>query len=136
MARDIVCTAIVVKDNKILLIKRSIDPESGQWALPGGYLSWDETTEEGAIREVKEETGVDVKVTKLLGVYSDPYRVRIEVLENVAIVYIAEPVSDRAASALDEVEKVEWVSLDAIPQNLAFDHNKIIEDYKRSLRLD
>lgn len=129
MARDIVCSAIVVKDSKILLVKRSIDPESGKWALPGGYLSWDETTEEGAIREVREETGVDVKIINLLGVYSDPHRVKTEAIENVAIVYLTEPVSGKSAEALDEVEEVEWVSLDSIPE-LAFDHNKIIEDYK------
>lgn len=133
VSRDIVCTAIVVKDNKILLVKRSIAPESGKWALPGGYLSWNETTEEGVIREVREETGVDAKVIKLLGVYSDPHRVKTEVLENVAVVYIAKPLSDKAASALDEVEKVEWVSLDSVPQNLAFDHNKMIEDYRRDI---
>lgn len=133
VARDIVCSAIVVKDNKILLIKRSIDPESGKWALPGGYLSWDETTEEGVAREVKEETGIDVEIIKLLGVYSDPHRVKTEALQNVAIVYLVKPVSSTFATPLDEVEEVEWVSLDAVPQNLAFDHNKIIEDYKRSL---
>ncbi len=133
VARDIVCSAIVIKDNKILLIKRSIDPEPGKWALPGGYLSWDETTEEGVIREVREETGIGVKIIKLFGVYSDPYRVKTEALQNVAIVYLVEPVSNTFAAPLDEVEEVEWVSLDAIPKGLAFDHNKMIEDYKGSL---
>lgn len=132
VARDIVCTGIVVKDSKILLVKRSIDPESGKWALPGGYLSWDETTEEGVAREIREETGIDVKIVKLLGVYSGPHRVKTEALQNVAIVYLVEPVSNTSAAPLDEVEEVEWVSLDSIPE-LAFDHNKMIEDYKRSL---
>lgn len=132
VARDIVCTGIVIKDSKILLVKRSIDPESGKWALPGGYLSWDETTEEGVIREIREETGIDVKIVKLLGVYSGPHRVKTEALQNVAIIYLTEPVSDKVASALDEVEKVDWVNLDSIPE-LAFDHNKMIEDYKKTL---
>ena len=61
-----------IKDGKILLLKRSIDPLGGFWAPPTGFVEWDETVEEAVVRETKEETNVDVVVDKLIGVYSRP----------------------------------------------------------------
>ncbi len=64
-------TAVIIvnKDNQILLQKRS---DNGLWGLPGGLLELDETIEEGAIREVKEETNLDIKITDFLGVFVNP----------------------------------------------------------------
>ena len=62
-------SALVEKNGKILLVKRRFQPHPGWWALPGGIVEYGETVEETAIREIKEETGVDIEIKKLLGVY-------------------------------------------------------------------
>lgn len=128
VSRDIVCSGIVIYDNKLLLIKRGINPEIGKWALPGGYISWDETAEEAVVREVKEETGIDAKVKKLLSVNSSPDRIPGENLQNVGLFYVLEPLSFDLKKQDGEIEDVKWFDLDKIPI-LAFDHNRVINDF-------
>lgn len=67
-------TCIIVADpqNRILLVKRSVEPKTGQWCLPGGFMELDETPEEAALRELKEETGIEGKIEMLLGITSNP----------------------------------------------------------------
>jgi mutator protein MutT len=60
--------AIILKDDKILLVKRGAEPGIGKWSIPGGSMEFGETMEEAVKREVKEETGLDVEVGKLAGV--------------------------------------------------------------------
>ena len=62
--------AVFTLNGGILLVRRAIEPSYGKWVFPGGYVDRDEKLEKAAIREVKEETGLDVRVTRLLGVYS------------------------------------------------------------------
>ncbi len=131
VARDIVCSGIVVKDNKVLLIIRGINPEIGKWALPGGYLSWNETAEEAVVREVKEETGIDTKVKRLSSVNTDPHRIPSEDLQNVGLFYELEPLSFELSKQDKEVEDVKWIDLDDIPLDLAFDHNNVLEDFNK-----
>jgi len=66
--------ALIIKDNKILLIKRGADPFKGFWGTPGGYVEWDETVEDAVKREVKEELGLDTTSLKFVGLYSAPER--------------------------------------------------------------
>ena len=63
---------LILKDKKVLLIKRKNYPFKGKWALPGGFVEYNEKTEDTAIREVFEETGLNTKINSLVGVYSDP----------------------------------------------------------------
>ncbi len=67
-------TAVVVAgpDNKIVLVKRSVEPKIGYWCLPGGFMELGETPEQGALRELEEETGLKGKISLLLGVTSSP----------------------------------------------------------------
>ena len=58
----------------IVLVKRAIEPELGKWALPGGHVELDETLEHAAVREAKEETGLDITLIRQLHTYSDPKR--------------------------------------------------------------
>src|ERR671916_789742 len=62
------------EEGQVLLIRRASDPYEGQWALPGGFVEVGETLEDAAVREAGEETGLEVEVVRLVGVYSDPAR--------------------------------------------------------------
>lgn len=64
-----------VKDNQVLVSERAIEPHKGYYDLPGGYVDFSETAQAAAIREVKEELGLDITEDQLqlIGVYNDPY---------------------------------------------------------------
>lgn len=68
----IIAGTLPVKDDTILLCKRAIEPRSGKWTLPSGFMENNETLEEGALRETMEETGVEVTINRLLLVFSIP----------------------------------------------------------------
>ena len=112
---------------KVLLIQRGIDPFKGCWAFPGGFMNMDETTEQCAIRELEEETGLKVATTYQLGAYSkvdrDP-RGRTVTVAYLAI--IDEPI---AVTGQDDASKAEWWPLSDLP-HLAFDHYDIMQDAK------
>jgi len=65
---------VLIKDGKILLVRRGKEPFRGYYALPGGFVEYGETVERAVVREVYEETGIKTRVKELLGVYSDPNR--------------------------------------------------------------
>lgn len=116
--------AVIVSDDKILLIKRGANPFKGFWALPGGYVEWDESTEEAVIREVQEEIGVVVESSKLIGVYSSPNRHPKQVIDMAYAVTIS-----GSPKAGDDALEYEWFLLNDLPTELAFDHEIIIGDY-------
>jgi len=120
--------AIVVKNEEILLIKRANKPFRGKWALVGGFVECGETTENTVKREVKEETGLNVEVKELLGIYSTPDRdPRGHVI---SICYIVGS-DDKEIEISNEVKEAKFFSLDEIKNmSLAFDHEKIIRDYE------
>jgi ADP-ribose pyrophosphatase YjhB (NUDIX family) len=64
--------AVFSLNGGILLVQRAIEPSYGKWVFPGGYVDRGEALEAAAVREVKEESGLDVRLTRLLGVYSSP----------------------------------------------------------------
>ena len=66
----VVSGTLPVQDSKVWLLRRGIEPRVGYWTHPAGYQEWDETTEEAAIRETREEIGCEVRLDHLLGVYS------------------------------------------------------------------
>jgi ADP-ribose pyrophosphatase YjhB (NUDIX family) len=68
----VIVATLPVVDERVVLVRRATKPGRGLWSYPGGYLEMGETLEEGAIRETREETGLDVKIMGLLGVYSRP----------------------------------------------------------------
>ena len=122
---------------KVLLIQRGDEPFKGAWAFPGGFMNMDETTEQCAIRELEEETGLRVSDVHQIGAYSkvdrDP-RGRTVTVAYLAV--IEEPVAvtgqDDAAKAewwplSDDAAKAEWWPLSNLP-HLAFDHYDIMQD--------
>lgn len=113
--------AIIIYQNKIVCIRRMNNPYKDMFALPGGFVEVGETVESATIREAKEETGLEIELIKLLGVYSDPSRdPRGHV---VSICYLAKGSGElNAGSDAKEIELFERMNTPA----LAFDHNRII----------
>ena len=102
--RGVSIDAVLIKDTKILLIKRGSQPYKGFWGTPGGYVDWDESAEEAVKREVKEETGLEVIKTSLIGVYSNPTRHPKQTINIVYIAYVA----SGEAKASDDATEVKW----------------------------
>jgi 8-oxo-dGTP diphosphatase len=109
----------------IVLVKRKYPPYEGSWALPGGLMEADETIEQAAAREAKEETGIDVELTGIVGVYSDPGRDTRG--RYVTVAYAARQVGGLLAAADDAAAVMEATEPEKMA--LAFDHNKIVADY-------
>jgi 8-oxo-dGTP diphosphatase len=114
---------VLLFQGKLVLVRRKNPPYQGFYALPGGFVEIGETVESAAVREAKEETGLDARILDLIGVYSDP--VRDPRGHMVSIAYLAEG-SGQMASGSDAAS-AEIFLLDSLP-HLAFDHRKIIED--------
>ena len=122
---SVTADGIVVKGDKILLIKRGRDPFKGSYALPGGFLEEGERLEDCVVREVREETGLDTEIVSLVGVYSDPDRDPRG--HFVTAVYRLKPVGGRVKAG-DDAAHVEWVRRDRLPE-FAFDHGRIVRDF-------
>jgi 8-oxo-dGTP diphosphatase len=116
--------------DRLLLIRRKNPPFQGQYALPGGFVDYGETTEQTAARELREETGLAAIDLTLVGVYSDPQRDPRR--HTVGIAYLV-TVSGAAAAAGDDASAAEFVA-DWRKETLAFDHDKIVADARKLLR--
>jgi 8-oxo-dGTP diphosphatase len=110
----------------VLLIQRGGDPFKNKWALPGGFIEMDETLEQACIRELEEETGLQVQHMQQFRAYDapdrDPRHRTISVIFSVKLEK-AEPVAGN-----DDASKAEWYSINNLPE-LAFDHAQILNDY-------
>ncbi|HYC89969.1 MAG TPA: NUDIX domain-containing protein [Thermoanaerobaculia bacterium] len=110
---------------KVLLITRDVPPFRGRWALPGGFVQLDETLEEAARRELREETGIGRLFLEQLytfgGVDRDP-RERVVTVAYYALVKL----SDHRIAAATDAARAAWFAVDDLPQ-LAFDHGQIVE---------
>ncbi len=117
---------IIEVESGIVLIERKNPPHG--WAIPGGFVDYGETVEAAAVREAKEETGLDVQLTGLLGVYSDPSRDPRH--HTISTVFVAaatgQPVAD------DDAADAGVFTEDTLPADIAFDHRKILADYFRT----
>lgn len=122
-------TALVLYKNKLLLTKRARDPYKGCWDLPGGFINKGESAEKAAIRELKEETGLDIKIKGILGIYPDQYISGSNSCYTLCIVYIANTKSI-SLKALDDVIESKWFSKRDIPKHIAFKSNRqAIKDF-------
>ncbi len=110
---------------KLLLIKRKNDPYKNNWALPGGFLEEDENLENGAKRELKEETGIEIESLKQFNTYGDIGRDPRGRTISIAFVGILN--KDSQIVAGDDAAEAKWFYLEELP-NLAFDHFQIIQD--------
>jgi ADP-ribose pyrophosphatase YjhB (NUDIX family) len=112
----------VIDDGKVLLTKRE---DFEVWCLPGGGVEEGESLAEGAIREAKEETGLDVELIRLVGVYS---RMGGGMHDVHAVLYAAKPVGGELRTQPNETIKVAYFPFDQLPGELLFGHKRRIED--------
>lgn len=127
IAADILIQLIDLPEKPFVLIERAFPPYG--WAVPGGFVDVGETVENAAIREAKEETSLDVRLTALLGIYSNPSRDSRG--HTVTACYVAE--AHGMPEAADDAKNCGLFSFDRLPDLLAFDHALVIDDFKRFL---
>ncbi len=114
----------------VLLVKRGGEPYLGWWAFPGGFVKIDESAEEGALRELKEETQLSTSYMEQLHTYSAPdrdARERVITIAYLALVKISE------VKGGDDAAEAQWFPIDEVP-HLAFDHDVILRDALARLR--
>ena len=117
---------VIEKDNKILLVKRKYEPYKGDWSCPAGFMEYDESPEQCAIREIKEELNVDVELDGLFGVYSGKDDPRTHA---VLIMYWAK-IKGGELKPGDDAEEIGFFAKEEIPQNIAFlAHRQIIKEF-------
>ena len=117
---------------KVLLVQRGGEPYKGMWAFPGGFLNMDENAEQGALRELREETGLKPSAIGQLGVFSDVDRDPRERTITIAWYALVKP--SRVVGG-DDAAMAAWFPIDGLPP-LAFDHRKIFEAAMEHLRRD
>lgn len=121
--------AMVVKEQRVLLIKRAVNPEIGKWSLPAGFVDAGEKPREAAVREIKEETGLTAEITSLMDV-----RAADAGQADILIIFEAEVVGGSLKAGDDAGEAV-YFSADDIPfEELAFISNtEVLEQWRQQL---
>ena len=114
---------IIEIEGGIILIKRKNPPYG--WALPGGFVDYGESLEEAAVREAKEETGLDIELVRQFHTYSDPNRDPRQ--HTITTVYIAR--AKGRPKAGDDAGEINVFSQENLPSPIVFDHLKILADY-------
>ena len=115
---------------QVLLVERGIEPFKGRWAFPGGFVKMDESCEEGALRELKEETGLTGAYIEQFHAFSDPGR---DPRERVITVAYYALVRIQEVTAGDDAARAKWFRLHEVP-SLAFDHDLILRAALARLR--
>ncbi len=115
----------------VLLIQRGIEPYKGRWAFPGGFLKMDESAEEGALRELQEETGLRGAYIRQFHTFTAPQR---DPRERVITIAYYALVRMQEVKGGDDAADARWFALTEVPQ-LAFDHDQILRKAEQALRL-
>lgn len=113
-------SALVVRDGRVLLTRRAVEPCRGMWDVPGGFVEPDEDPQDAVRRELREETGLRIEVERLLGIYPDRYGDGPATLN---IFYVARAEGDPEARS--DVAEVGWFSPAEIPTELAFRNGRV-----------
>ncbi len=128
--RALAVDTVIVKGNKILLVRRRYPPFRGYWALPGGFVEKGETMKQAAVREAREETGLEIRPVNMIGVYDDPKR---DPRGTVSAAYLCDVAGGKIRTS-QETSGIRFFGFDEIPDKLAADHSKIIHDTLKIIR--
>ena len=115
---------------RVLLVERGREPYRGRWAFPGGFLEMDESAEQGALRELREETGLDKAFIREFGTFSDPRRDPRERVISIAFFALTRLQSVRG---MDDASDARWWPVESVPP-LAFDHALMLRRALQALR--
>ncbi|HEX8729159.1 MAG TPA: NUDIX hydrolase [Ktedonobacterales bacterium] len=115
----IACSAIIERGGRYLLARRR---DIGWWNLPGGGLELDETVDAGLAREVREEIGVEMRIVRLVGVYSKPQK------REVVLTFLCKLADDATPGPSDEISEVGWFAADALPADTLPKHRQRVLD--------
>ena len=123
--------AMIVQDDRILLVKRAHPPRINWWCIPAGFMEWNEHPSQTAVREVEEETGLIIKLTSFFEVYSGNDDTRNNA---VLMLYLADVVGGEMRASDDALE-VRYFSFDDLPDKIAFEsHHQALADYTARFR--
>ncbi len=119
------CLVVVDNNNRVLLVKRSVEPKIGFWCLPGGFVELGETPEKAALRELEEETGLAGQIETLLGVSSNPSLLYHTVL---MVGYLVTNYTGTLFAG-DDADDVEYFHYHELPEIAFESHVKFIRTY-------
>ena len=108
--------AVIVNEGRILLVERSIDPGKGDWCIPAGFNEWCEHPKQTAIREIKEETGLDITITGIFDIFMGMDDPRTHA---VLILYLADVIGGRMHPG-DDASDARYFKFGETPDNIAF----------------
>lgn len=115
---------MVPVDGGLVLVRRKFEPYVNWWCLPGGFMERSEHPEESAIREVFEETGLQVQIDRLLGAYSPGRGINVVIL-----FYLARPIGGTLTPG-DDASEVKVFQREELPDNIAFElHRKMVSNW-------
>ena len=120
---------IYAPDYGVVLVERANTPHG--FALPGGFIDEGEQAEDAAVREMREETGLEIELTGLLGVYSHPLRDPRQ--HTLSVVFAGRPLNPAQLRAGDDARAAAFYPLHQLPASLVFDHARILRDFQELL---
>ena len=119
------CAVLIDKQKRILLVKRDVEPKKGHWCLPGGFIECGETTEQAALRELQEETGLNGQINTLIGVTTSPGTLYRSIL---LVGYLITHFSGLAVAG-DDASAVAFFDHDNLPEIAFESHRSFIRLY-------
>jgi ADP-ribose pyrophosphatase len=123
--------ALIVQHGQVLLGRRAVEPARGSWGIPGGFLNPWEHPADGAVREVREETGLEVRLERLLDVVVDTYEDRDYTLN---LYWVAEVIAGTERAA-DDLSELRWFRPNELPTEFAFPHcAQVLQAWQSELR--
>jgi len=108
--------AVIVDEGKILMVKRSVAPARGDWCIPAGFMEWTEHPQQTAIRELKEETGLDIRINSIFDIFMGMDDPRTHA---VLILYHADVIGGQLVAG-DDADEACYFNFDSLPSNIAF----------------